>query len=112
MVRSSIGDKRGLPGDLSEALEDGVVAKDSFLDDEIWWNIEVNQKRFTIVYIYHLEIKHKNKISFIDITFFNKNGDKKSITSVEILLHRPKQLKIIVEMKVLWLQDYSTQYTY
>lgn len=35
MVRSSSGDERVLPGDLSEALEDGVVAKDSFLECKI-----------------------------------------------------------------------------
>ena len=36
MVRSSMGDERSLPGDLSEALEDGVVAKESFLQDGNW----------------------------------------------------------------------------
>lgn len=36
MVRSSTGDVRVLAGDLSEALEDGVVAKESFLVGGSW----------------------------------------------------------------------------
>lgn len=34
IVRSSTGDVRVLGGDLSEALEDGVVARESFLMEE------------------------------------------------------------------------------